>query len=133
MARAHTKHRPEQRPEFVEGRGRSGKHPSGALTLGDLVLDQARREVIVNGKAHRLTPKECRLLATFMQHPEEILTRELLMRKVWDTDYCDDTRTIEVHVCWLRSKIEEDTSNPQRILTVRGVGYMFSHAMTEGA
>lgn len=96
------------------------------LKLGDLILDQAKQEVIVNGKAHHLTPKECRLLATFMQHPGEILSKEFLMREVWDTDFTDDMRTIQVHVSWLRSKIEADRNNPQLILTVRGVGYVFS-------
>jgi len=90
------------------------------------VLDQAGQEVTVNGEAHHLTPKECRLLATLMQHAGQILTREFLMQEVWDTHYTGDTRTIQVHVSWLRSKIEQNSNNPQRILTVRGVGYMFS-------
>ncbi len=95
------------------------------LELDGLVLDQAGQEVTVNGIAHHLTPKECRLLATLIQHAGQVLTREFLMQEVWDTHYTGDTRTIEVHIAWLRRKIEEDTSNPQRILTVRGVGYMF--------
>lgn len=103
-----------------------GRRPSGALKLGDLVLDQAKQEVTVCGVHYHLTPQECRLLATFMQNAGEILSKEFLMREVWDTDYADDTRTIQVHVSWLRSKIEEDRSNPRRILTVRGVGYMFA-------
>ena len=94
--------------------------------LDGLVLDQAGQAVIINGQAHHLTPKECRLLAVLMQHAGQILTREFLMQEVWETHYTGDTRTIEVHIAWLRSKIEEDTSNPQRILTVRGVGYMFA-------
>lgn len=95
------------------------KRPLAILELDGLVLNQA-------GQAHHLTPKECRLLATLMQHAGQILSREFLMQTVWDTHYTGDTRTIEVHVAWLRKKLEEDTSNPQRILTVRGIGYMFT-------
>jgi DNA-binding response OmpR family regulator len=95
------------------------------------VLDQAGQKVTVNGQAHHLTPKECRLLATLMQHAGQILTREFLMQEVWDTHYTGDTRTIQVHMSWLRSKIEQDSNNPQRILTVRGVGYMFSRTTAE--
>lgn len=103
--------------------------PSSVLRLGDLVLDRERREVVVNGKARHLTPKECQLLATFMQHPGEVLTRKYLMREVWETDFCEDTRTIEVHVSWLRRKLNDGASCAHRIQAVRGVGYMF---MPEG-
>ena len=101
------------------------KRPPSVMELDDLVLHQARQEVIVNGKAYHLTPKECQLLATFMQHPGKILTREFLMREVWETDFTDDMRTVVVHVSWLRKKIEEDPSRPQLIQTVRGMGYVF--------
>jgi DNA-binding response OmpR family regulator len=105
---------------------RDKKHPARRLEFGDLVLDHEKQEVTVCGTPYHLTPKECRLLATFMRNADEILSKEFLMREVWDTDYADDTRTIQVHVSWLRSKIEADRSNPQCILTVRGVGYMFA-------
>lgn len=98
----------------------------GRLKVNSLVLEPKKQEVTVRGETHHLTPKETRLLATFMQHPGEPLSREFLMREVWETEFCGDTRTIEVHVAWLRRKIEKDTSNPQLILTVRGVGYMFA-------
>ena len=101
------------------------KEQAGTIQLGDVVLDPARQEVTAHGKTHHLTPKECRLLATFMQHPDTVLTREFLMLEVWETDFTDDMRTIEVHVSWLRRKIELDSSNPRLIHTVRGVGYMF--------
>jgi DNA-binding response OmpR family regulator len=104
----------------------SNKHLPHTFELDGLVLNQAGQEVTVNGIAHHLTPKECRLLATLMQHAGQILTREFLMQEVWDTHYTGDTRTVEVHIAWLRKKIEEDTSNPQRILTVRGAGYMLT-------
>jgi len=95
------------------------------LMFNGLVLDQARQAVTAYGETHHLTPMECQLLATFMQRPGKILTRKLLMQEVWGTDFTDDTRTIEVHISWLRKKIEEDLSRPQLIRTVRGVGYVF--------
>lgn len=93
---------------------------------GGCILNHAAQEVRANGTTHHLTPKEYRLLITFMQHPGEVPTRKFLMQEVWNTDFTDDTRTLEVHVCWLRKKIEEDRGNPQLILTVRGTGYMFA-------
>lgn len=109
---------------YTEG-NRSDERPLRILKLGGLILDRAKREVSARDKVHHLTPKECRLLAAFMQHPGEVLAREFLMREVWETEFTGDTRTIEVHVSWLRGKIEEDSSNPQLIRTVRGVGYVF--------
>ncbi len=105
---------------------RRKRHQKGVIKFGGLVLDQARCEVTVHGEAHHLTPVECRLLATFMRHAGQVLTREFLMQEVWETEFSDDTRTLEVHVSWLRRKIEEDPANPQLIQTVRGVGYMFA-------
>jgi DNA-binding response OmpR family regulator len=72
-----------------------------------------------------LTPKQARLLELFMRHSGEVLTREFLMKQVWDTDFVDDTRTLDVHVHWVREAIEEDTSSPQYLHTIRGVGYRF--------
>ena len=96
------------------------------LECADLVLDLSTRAVTKgNGDPLSLTPKECKLLATFMQNRGEVLTRKFLMQEVWDTDYTDDTRTLEVHVSWLRSKIEDDSANPHYLHTVRGVGYWF--------
>lgn len=92
----------------------------------DLVLNLPKQEVVVRDERHHLTPMECRLLATFMQHPGKTLSRRFLMREVWETDYCDDTRTIEVHVSWLRKKIEDDPTDPQLIKTVHGTGYIFA-------
>ena len=96
------------------------------LRCADLQLDLENRHVVKgNGQAQRLTPKECHLLATFIRNRGEVLTREFLMREVWETEYTGDTRTLEVHVHWLRRKIEDDPSNPRYIHTVRGVGYWF--------
>ena len=94
-------------------------------TLNGLFLDPTRQAVIAGGKAHHLTPMEYKLLATLMSHPGEILTREFLMRQVWETDWVGDCATLEVHISRLRKKIEQDPSNPRYILTFRGIGYMF--------
>lgn len=90
------------------------------LSACGLVLDLTAKQVLADGQLRRLTPKECRLLATFMRHSGQVLTRALLMKKVWDTDYVGDCRTLEVHVCTLRRKI-----GPHLIHTARGVGYRF--------
>ena len=91
----------------------------------DVTLDLTRREIRGCNGNNKLTPKECELLALFMSYPGRVLSRKLLMKEVWETDFLDDTRTLEVHVCWLRQKIEEDPHKPQRLRTVRGVGYRF--------
>ena len=74
---------------------------------------------------HRLTPRQTALLAVFMRNPGRVLTRARLMREVWDTDFVDDTRTLEVHVHWLRKAIEKDPSHPVYLVTVRRLGYRF--------
>ena len=73
-----------------------------------------------------LTPKESKLLFAFMTHPGLVLTRGWLMREIWETEYTGDTRTLYVHVRWLREKIEEDPGTPRLLKTVRGVGYLFA-------
>ena len=90
------------------------------LSACGLVLDLTAKQVLTDGQPRRLTPKECRLLATFMRHPGRILSRRFLMKDVWETDYVGDCRTLEVHVCTLRRKIGHHL-----IHTVRGIGYRF--------
>jgi DNA-binding response OmpR family regulator len=85
----------------------------------------AHRALYRNQPLH-LKPREFDLLAYFLQHIGQVLTRERLLRNVWGYEYAGDTRTVDVHVPWLRGKIEQDPSTPTRIETVRGVGYMFS-------
>jgi len=95
------------------------------LSAGGLTLDAANQQVFVNGTPRHLTPMECRLLTTFMRHAGQVLTRAFLMKEVWDTDYVDDTRTLEVHVCTLRKKIKDSSRKPPLIQTIRNVGYRF--------
>ncbi len=100
--------------------------PEGeVLTLGDLSFNIKRHSVVCGDRETHLTPKQARLLEVFMRHPGEVLTRSFLMRQVWETDYTDDTRTLDVHIHWVRKAIEEDTRSPVYLHTVRGVGYRF--------
>ena len=103
----------------------TGETSSNILEVSGLTLDLSNRGVEGDNGVHHLTPIECRLIETFMTYPGKVLSRKLLMRKVWDTDYAGDTRTLEVHICWLRKKIEKDTRHPQYIKTVKGTGYRF--------
>lgn len=95
------------------------------MRVAGVTLYVAERKVEAHGVTHHLTPKECRLLQAIMEHAGEVLTREFLMQEVWETSYTGDMRTLEVHLSWLRAKIEEERGNPLRIQTVRKVGYRF--------
>jgi DNA-binding response OmpR family regulator len=96
-----------------------------ALTFGNLVVNLTRREVTLDGKPIQLKPKECELLEFFARHKGQMLSREFILERVWGWDFIGDSRTVDVHVRWLRQKIEEDASQPKRIVTVRGGGYRF--------
>jgi DNA-binding response OmpR family regulator len=95
------------------------------LRVGDIVLDVKRRTVSRGGQQRRLTPKQTRLLEVFMRNPGRVLTRAFLMKEVWNTDFVGDTRTLEVHIHWLRRAIEETPSSPVYLTTVRRLGYRF--------
>jgi DNA-binding response OmpR family regulator len=96
------------------------------LEAGDLVLDLIRRRATLRGEELTLRHKEFNLLAELMRNQGMVLSRDLLLERVWGYDYVGDTnRTVDVHIRWLREKIEADPSSPQRIQTVRGIGYRF--------
>jgi DNA-binding response OmpR family regulator len=95
------------------------------LRLGDITLDSLKRQVKRGSRVTHLTPKEFRLLHLLMNHPGEVLKRRTIMNEVWETDYLGDTRTLDVHIRWVREKLEDDPSHPQYVVTVRGVGYRF--------
>ncbi len=95
------------------------------LIFENLTIDDTRREVTLNGVPLALKPKEYELLIYFAQHQGQVISREQLVDKVWGWDYFGDSRTVDVHVRWLRQKIEEDPSEPRRLVTVRGAGYRF--------
>jgi DNA-binding response OmpR family regulator len=99
--------------------------PSQEIRAGNLVLDPVTRILHKGQHPVSLRPKEAALLAFFMRNPGRVLSRKEIMKEVWDTDYLDDTRTLNVHIRWLRVKIEDDPSRPHMLRTVRGVGYRF--------
>jgi DNA-binding response OmpR family regulator len=96
------------------------------LISGDLHIDSNARKASRNGKTLKLKPREFELLSYFLQHPNQVHSRERLLLHVWGYEFVGDTRTVDVHVRWLRGKIEPDATNPTRIQTVRGAGYLFA-------
>jgi DNA-binding response OmpR family regulator len=110
------------REELVaEGNGPSAE----GLIFGDLVIDLDRHEVSWKGEPLHLKPKEYDLFVFLARHRGIALSRDLILERVWGWDYGGGSRTVDVHVRWLREKIESDPANPTRIVTVRGVGYCF--------
>lgn len=95
------------------------------LTFGELTINTTRHEVTLKDEVLSLKPKEYELLLFFAEHRGQMLSRELILERVWGWDYVGDSRTVDVHIRWLRKKIEKDPSNPERIITVRGGGYRF--------
>jgi len=95
------------------------------LTSENLVLDLNRHEAQINGKAFALKPKEFDLLSFFIQNRRRVLSREYILERVWGWEFTGDGRTLDVHIRWLRKKIEDDPTDPIRIVTVRGMGYRF--------
>jgi DNA-binding response OmpR family regulator len=95
------------------------------ITIGDLTVDLARRYVTLGGAPLSLKPKEFDLLYYLSRRPGIVLSRDALLREVWGYDYPVDTRTVDVHIRWLRQKLEADPAHPVRIETVRGHGYRF--------
>ena len=107
------------------GRAVASKPVHETLTFVNLVVDLTRREVTLDGQPVALKPKEYELLLFLAEHRGQMLSREFILERVWGWDYIGDSRTVDVHVRWLRQKVEIDPSNPVRIVTVRGGGYRF--------
>ncbi len=97
-----------------------------AVTIGDVKLDPKSHRATCRGKVLELTRKEHDLLEALMMRAGQVIKRNDLIDKVWDTDWVGDTRTLDVHIRWLREKIEKDPGKPRYIQTVRGVGYRFA-------
>jgi DNA-binding response OmpR family regulator len=95
------------------------------LTSGNLDIDLTRHEAFLNAKVLELKPKEFDLLVFLIENPSQVFSREQLLEKVWGWEFSGGSRTVDVHVRWLRSKIEQNAEEPTRIVTVRGVGYRF--------
>lgn len=101
------------------------------IEMGDLVIDLNRHEVLLNNKPLVLTLKEYELLKLLALNANKVLTREYLIEQVWGYEFAGEGRTVDVHIHWLREKIERDPDNPTRIQTVRGVGYRFERRSRE--
>jgi DNA-binding response OmpR family regulator len=95
------------------------------LIFGNLAIDTARHEVYYQGEPLFLKPKEYDLLLFLARHQRIVLSRDLILERVWGWDFGGGSRTVDVHVRWLREKIETDPAHPDRIITVRSVGYRF--------
>ena len=95
------------------------------IVAGEIMLDPSRQLLMVRGREVPLAPKEFALLHVLMENRGRIVTRQMLLEKVWGYDFEGDHQTISVHVRWLREKIEQDANNPRHIITVRSRGYMF--------
>jgi len=95
------------------------------LIFDNLVIDNQRYEARINGQPLNLKPKEYELLLFLARHRSQVLSRELIMDRVWGWDFTGGSRTVDVHIRWLREKIELDPAVPTRIVTVRGAGYRF--------
>ena len=95
------------------------------IRAGNIEVDIARHKVIYSGSVVDLSPKEFDLLAFLMKNQGQVFSRDRLLNEIWGYDYAGDTRTVDVHVRWLRQRIEADPAHPKHLLTVRGVGYKF--------
>ena len=96
-----------------------------AYEVGDVLLDADRHEVVVRGEQVTLPLKEFELLELLLANAGRVLTRDTLITRIWGADYVGDTKTLDVHVKRLRSKVEDDPAHPSRIVTIRGLGYKY--------
>jgi len=110
--------RTQQKPQQDEQR-------SNVLSHDNLCLYPEECRVTRDGQDLTLSPKEYKILELFMQHPKRVWSRDQLLEKVWGIDFVGDTKTVDVHIRWLREKIESEPSSPKHIRTVRGFGYRF--------
>jgi DNA-binding response OmpR family regulator len=93
------------------------------LHSGPIRLDVEHKRLYCQGREAKLTPRMVELMKTFMKHPGEVLEREALFSKIWNTEYTEDTRTLDVHISWLRQALEENPRKPNFLKTIRAVGY----------
>ena len=114
-----------RRRQILKQESVTAKAGSARIKTDSLEMDEIRHTVFLKGKPLELTPKEFDLLAFMIKNSGQVFKREQLLDKVWGYDYAGDTRTVDVHVSWLRQKIEDDPQHPQHLITLRGVGYKF--------
>lgn len=103
----------------------TGDSPGDVIEAGDLRVDPRTHETWVRGEKQALSPKEFALLHFLARNPGQVFSRETLLDRVWGQDAYVSSRTVDVHIRWLREKVEETASRPKRILTIRGIGYKF--------
>jgi DNA-binding response OmpR family regulator len=114
-----------QLQDLKTGGGGKSEPIKEEFVFGNLILDRMRHEVRLNGTPIQLKPKEYELLAYLVENQGRALSRDLILEKVWGWDFAGESRTVDVHIRWLRSKVETDANHPRRIVTVRGAGYRF--------
>jgi|SRR3990170_3489495 len=127
MARVKAQLRRSQivREELGKLQQKIGEPPHEVLNFKNLSIDLTRREVTLDGNELALKPKEYELLLFFAEHRGQMLSREFILERVWGWEFIGDSRTVDVHVRWLRKLLEKDAALPSRITTVRGGGYRF--------
>jgi two-component system response regulator RegX3 len=113
-----------------EGVGSAAERSADVLEVGDVTLDPLRHEVVIRGGEVALPLKEFELLHLLLDNAGRVLSRDVLIDRVWGHDYVGDTKTLDVHVKRLRAKVEDDPSNPTRIVTIRGLGYKYETPKT---
>jgi two-component system response regulator RegX3 len=111
-------------------RGESDDRSAG-LTVGDVTVDPARHEITIRGELVTMPLKEFALLELLMENAGRVLPRDTLIDRVWGSDYVGDTKTLDVHVKRLRAKVEDDPSQPTRIVTIRGLGYKYAITLAQ--
>lgn len=110
---------------LIRRQGYSDSSASSVQKYRDISLFSQECRVMVRGSEVNLSPKEFRLLELFMSYPRRVWSREQLIEQVWGPDFLGDTKTVDVHIRWLREKLEEEPSQPEYLITVRGFGYRF--------
>ncbi len=113
------------RVKSVLRRSAQGELESEILVVGKIRIDSTRHEVAINGETITVSPREFELLRFLASHPGQVFSRQVLLDRVWGTEAFVEERTVDVHMRWLREKIEDNPSQPEQIVTVRGVGYKF--------
>jgi len=114
-----------RRRQILEQDSTNAQAGAPLIKADSLEMDETRHTVLLKGRPLELTPKEFDLLAFLVKNTGQVFKREQLLDKVWGYDHAGDTRTVDVHISWLRQKIEDDPRHPQHLITLRGVGYKF--------
>lgn len=114
------------RVKVILRRSTMDQTPGDILRIGPLIIDSSKHEALKNGERLDLTLKEFELLKYLITNRGKVLTRELLLDRIWGYEYFGETRTVDVHIRHLRQKLEEDDKNPKFIETIRGIGYKFN-------